>query len=112
MDQWPSELNIMQKLQDLDVFLDMLCFFNREHKDVGRDILDGCRFFTDRTFTSGVVMDKAMISISNDILLVYYKGVGCEIVKQGSKLLGDCSRLWDHEDVCHVLTSNSVRPNA
>ncbi|KAJ8759538.1 hypothetical protein K2173_007157 [Erythroxylum novogranatense] len=125
IDQWHSELDKLKRLPNLniqnilrisydslesiekEVFLDIACFFTGDDKDVVRDILDGCGFFSDRTF--GVLIDKALIMISRNKLCMHglLREMGCEIVRQESKIIGERTRLWDSKDVHHVLTKKA-----
>ncbi|CAN1309869.1 Disease resistance protein RUN1 [Linum perenne] len=120
--QWKNELHKLEefpnrKIQDVlklsydgleesdkKVFLDLACFFNGENVDEVRDILDACGFFPDRAF--GVLMDNAMLSISNGKLYMHalLQQLGGEIVRKESEENGKRSRLWKPDDVFSVLT--------
>ena len=89
-----------------DVFLDVACFFKGEDLDFVERILEyGC---TGRR----VLNDKCLISIFDKKLLMHdlMQKAGWEIVReQYHNEPGKWSRLWDPENVYHVLTTNTVR---
>ena len=95
---------------DLGIFLDVAFFYKGHNKDFVREILESCGFF----FSIGIrnLVDKSLITISKNKLWLHdlLQETGWEIVKQESKILGERSRLRDHEDINRVLTTNTVRP--
>jgi hypothetical protein len=107
-----------------DISLDIACFFKGEELDHVSKILDKRGFFPD--YGIKVLMDKSLIYVDDHKYIKYwpnpvksYKSLGMrdllqemgrEIIRQESpKELGKRSRLWFHEDVCHVLEKNTVR---
>ena len=89
-----------------DVFLDVACFFKGEDLDFVERILEhGCR-------GRRVLNELCLISIFDNKLLMHdlMQKAGWEIVReQYHNEPGKWSRLWDPEDVYHVLTTNTVR---
>ncbi|XP_031255253.1 TMV resistance protein N-like [Pistacia vera] len=90
------------------IFLDVACFFKGEEREYVTRILDGCGF--NPTIGLSVLLEKSLITISNfnelwmhDLL----QEMGRQIVKRESiEESGKRSRLWDEEDIRHVLTKN------
>ncbi|XP_031255268.1 TMV resistance protein N-like isoform X2 [Pistacia vera] len=90
------------------IFLDVACFFKGEEREYVTRILDGCGF--NPTIGLSVVLEKSLITISNfnelwmhDLL----QEMGKQTVKRESmEESGKRSRLWDEEDIRHVLTKN------
>ena len=106
---------LMRGFQTLDMlererFLDVACFFKGEDLDFVQRILEACHFFA--KFGMRVLDDKSLISIFDDKLLMHdlMQKAGWKIVReQYHNEPGKCSRLWDPENVYHVLTTNTVR---
>ena len=96
--------------KDLGIFLDVAFFYKGHNKFFVGEILESCGFF----FSIGIrnLVDKSLITISENKLWMHdlLQETGWEIVKQESKVLGERSRLRDHEDINRVLTTNTVRP--
>jgi hypothetical protein len=94
-----------------DIFLDIACFFKGKPADYVIKILDGCGFSSDIGIK--VLMEKSLITIDQPNKFVMHdllQEMGREIVRQESpKEPGKRSRLWFHEDVCHVLEEHTVR---
>ncbi|KAJ9675910.1 hypothetical protein PVL29_024736 [Vitis rotundifolia] len=90
-----------------NIFLDIAFFYKGHDKDFVGDILDSCGFF----FGIGIrnLEDKSLITILENKLCMHdlLQEMGWEIVKQKSKVLGERSRLRVHEDINHVLTTNT-----
>ena len=106
--EWESSL---RKLDDMekDIFLDIACFFKGKDKDFVSRILDGCNFYAESGIR--VLVDKGLLTISNNKLDMHglLQHMGWEIVrKQCLKEPGRRTRLWEGEDVYHVLTRNTV----
>ncbi|KAH9783001.1 Disease resistance-like protein DSC1 [Citrus sinensis] len=95
-----NELNPEEK----SLFLDIACFFAGEDKNLVTKILD------DSNYVLNVLVDKSLLRISRYNKLQMHdllQEMGREIVRQESvKEPGKRSRLWDHEDVYHVLKRN------
>ena len=92
-----------------DIFLDIACFFKGKDKDFVSRILDGCNFYAESGIR--VLVDKGLLTISNNKLDMHglLQHMGWEIVrKQCLKEPGRRTRLWEGEDVYHVLTRNTV----
>ncbi|XP_050131178.1 disease resistance protein RPV1-like isoform X16 [Malus sylvestris] len=90
------------------VFLDIACFFNGENKDYVLQIL-GSSTLNVRQDCIKVLIEKAIITIEDDQILMHdlLQKMGKQIVYEESPTEpGKRSRLWFHEDVCHVLTAN------
>ncbi|XP_065867490.1 disease resistance protein RPV1-like isoform X1 [Euphorbia lathyris] len=92
---------------DKDIFLDIACFFRGGDVDSVIGILDGCDFFP----SSGIsrLVDKSLLEITDNKLDMHdlLREMGQDIVRgESNGKPGGCSRLWDPEDVYHVLTSN------
>ena len=87
--------------------MDIACFFAGEDKNLVTKILD------DSNYVLNVLVDKSLLRISRYNKLQMHdllQEMGREIVRQESvKEPGKRSRLWDHEDVYHVLKRNKVR---
>ncbi|WKA11255.1 hypothetical protein VitviT2T_028775 [Vitis vinifera] len=87
-----------------DVFLDVACFFKGEDLDFVERILEYGRLGT------RVLNDRSLISIFDKKLLMHdlMQKACWEIVRQQDhNEPGKWSRLWDPEDVHHVLTKNT-----
>ena len=97
--------------KEKNIFLDITCFFKGEDKDYVMKLLDGCGFFS----LCGIraLIDKSLITISHSNVLMMHdliQEMGREIVRQQSlEEPGKRNRLWFHEDICDVLTKNTVR---
>ncbi|KAJ9707483.1 hypothetical protein PVL29_002493 [Vitis rotundifolia] len=90
-----------------DIFLDIACFFLWEDNDYVTKILDSCNFFP----TSGIkaLINKSLITIFDNKLKMHdlLQEMGREVVrKKFPKMPGKWSRLWNHEDIFHVLKRN------
>ncbi|XP_048421180.1 TMV resistance protein N-like isoform X2 [Pyrus x bretschneideri] len=94
-----------------EIFLDIACFFKQMKKDYATRIMEGCGFHPHTGLD--VLVGRALVAISSDGILEMHdllEEMGCEIVRQESiKEPGRRSRLWNNEDVRHVLTHNTVR---
>ncbi|XP_070661545.1 disease resistance protein RPV1-like isoform X1 [Malus domestica] len=93
-----------------EIFLDIACFFKQMKKDDATRILEGCGFHPHTGLD--VLVRRALVAISSDGVLEMHdllEEMGCEIVRQESiKEPGRRSRLWNYEDVCHVLTQKTA----
>jgi hypothetical protein len=93
------------ELEDIenDIFLDIACFFKGKDVDYVTKILDSC--------VIEELKDKCLVTQSYKSLEMHdlLQEMGRKIVRQESpKEPGKHSRLWLHEDVCHVLKGNTV----
>ncbi|XP_048439843.1 TMV resistance protein N-like [Pyrus x bretschneideri] len=91
------------------IFLDIACFFKGAEKDNATMVLDSCGFYPHTGLR--VLIDRALITVSSEILEMHdlLEEMGREIVHQESiKEPGKRSRLWNYEDVHHVLTQNTA----
>lgn len=92
-----------------EIFLDIACFFKGKDKDFVSRILDGCNFYVESGIR--VLVDKCLLTVSNNKLDMHdlLQHMGWEIVRgQCLKEPGRRSRLWEGEDIYHVLTRNTV----
>ncbi|CAN6587417.1 unnamed protein product [Malus baccata var. baccata] len=92
-----------------DIFLDIACFFKGAEKDNATKVLDSCGFYPHTGLR--VLLDRALITVSPETLKMHdlLEEMGREIVRQEStKEPGKRSRLWNYEDVHHVLTQNTA----
>ena len=129
IDVWKSELDKLKQFPNIEVqnvlqtsferlddneqniFLDIAFFYKGHHKDYVKDILNSCGFFFDTGIES--LQDKSLITISKKNKLWMHdllQEMGWNIVRQKSEVPGKRSRLRVHEDINHVLTTNTVRP--
>ncbi|XP_031275379.1 TMV resistance protein N-like [Pistacia vera] len=94
---------------DKKIFLDIACSFKRQTREYVTRILDGCGF--NPTIGLSVLLERSLITISdyNEIgMHDLLQEMGRQIVKRESiKEPGKRSRLWDEEDIRHVLTTNT-----
>jgi hypothetical protein len=93
-----------------NVFLDIACFFKGEDVEYVAKILDSCGFYSNSSITE--LKEKCLIIESMGKLEMHdlLQEMGREIVRQESpEEPGERSRLWFHEDVCHVLKEATVR---
>ncbi|CAN6582716.1 unnamed protein product [Malus baccata var. baccata] len=90
------------------VFLDIACFFKGENKDYVLQILRSSTLKVCQDCIE-VLVEKAIITIEDNQILMHdlLQTMGKQIVYEESRTEpGKRSRLWDHEDVYHVLTEN------
>ncbi|XP_034674451.1 disease resistance protein RPV1-like [Vitis riparia] len=90
------------------IFLDVACFFKGEDINFVTEILEACNFYA----VSGmqVLNDRSLTSTSNNKLLMHdlMQQMGWDIVREKyPDEPGKWSRLWDPEDIYHVLTTNT-----
>jgi hypothetical protein len=92
------------------VFLDIACFFKGQNKDHVIQILQ-CNNLKNPEDCIQELVQKAIITIELDRILMHdlLEQMGKDIVHEESPTEpGERSRLWFHEDVCHVLKENTV----
>ncbi|KAK2984916.1 hypothetical protein RJ640_001269, partial [Escallonia rubra] len=90
-----------------DIFLDIACFFKGEKEYYAERVLDSFDFYPGIGIP--VLIEKSLIVISEGKLQMHdlIQEMGCHIVRQAHpREPGKCSRLWDPEEVCDVLTKN------
>ena len=93
-----------------EIFLDIACFFKGQDKDFVSRILDGCDFYAESGFR--VLRDRCLMTILDNKIHMHdlIQQMGWQIVReQYHKEPGKWSRLWEPNDVSHVLTRNTVR---
>jgi len=94
-----------------DIFLDICCFFIGKDKTYVTEILNGCGLHAGIGIT--VLIERSLLKVDNYNKLEMHdliRDMGREIVRESSaKESGKRSRLWFHEDVHDILTTNSVR---
>ncbi|XP_057990218.1 disease resistance protein TAO1-like [Hevea brasiliensis] len=123
--EWESELEKLEgkslkKIQDVlktsydglekseqEIFLDIACFFKGKDKDEVERILKACGFYPE----SGIprLIEKSLITISNGAVDMHdlLEQMGKDIVNEECKQLGRRSRLWNYEDINHVLITET-----
>ncbi|KAJ9158953.1 hypothetical protein P3X46_024494 [Hevea brasiliensis] len=129
IEEWKSELGklkgeSLRKIQDVlrisynglernekKIFLDIACFFKGEYKYHVERRLEGFGFFPKSAMPR--LINKTLINIAcgkvdmHDLL----QQMGKDIVIEECKQPGGRSRLWNHEDIRHVLTTNTGTKN-
>ena len=120
--EWKSVLQSLEKEPFLKIqhvlvrgfetlgMLEREIFFNGEDLDFVQRILDACHSFAKLRMQE--LDDKSLISILDKKLSMHdlMQKAGWEIVRrQNHNEPGKWSRLWDPEDVHHVLIKNTVR---
>ncbi|KAE8725114.1 Detected protein of unknown function [Hibiscus syriacus] len=92
------------------IFLDIACFFNGDKKDFVMKVLDGCEFFPD--IGIDVLIKKSLLTVDENNKLWMHnllQEMGRRIVREKSiEEPGKRCRLWEENDVYHVLTKNTV----
>nr|XP_024923478.2 disease resistance protein RPV1-like isoform X2 [Ziziphus jujuba var. spinosa] len=127
VNQWESALDrlkeypnkeVMKVLQisfdgleetEKSIFLDIACFFEGLSKDYVIQIMGDCGFYPEIGIR--VLIDKSLLNVDkygdlrmHDLL----QEMGKEIVREKSRNeSGGCSRIWDYDDLCHVLEHNT-----
>ncbi|KAJ0020695.1 hypothetical protein Pint_31061 [Pistacia integerrima] len=92
--------------KEKNIFLDIACFFKGGDKDYVAELLDGHYSFD---FGLSSLVHKSLVTISGNKLQMHdlLQEMGRDIVYQKSITEpGKRSRLWDHEDVYHILKNN------
>ncbi|XP_060672689.1 disease resistance protein RUN1-like [Ziziphus jujuba] len=129
VNQWESALDRLKKypnkditkvlqinfdgLEDIEksIFLDIACFFNGFEEDNVIQIMDSCGFFPEIRIR--VLIDKSLLHVDNDGKVWMHdllQDTGKEIVREKSRNEpGRCSRIWDYDNLRHVLEYNMVR---
>lgn len=94
---------------EINIFLDIACFFRRMDKDNVAMLLDGCGFFAHVGFRS--LVDRSLLTISHNLVDMqrFIQAAGREIVRQESPdVPGKRSRLWNPEDIMDVFLYDNV----
>nr|XP_048328514.1 disease resistance protein RUN1-like [Ziziphus jujuba var. spinosa] len=89
------------------IFLDIACFFNGFEEDNIIQIMDSCGFFPEIGIR--VLIDKSLLHVDNEKVWMHglLQEMGKEIVRGKSRNEpGRCSRIWDYDDLYHVLEHN------
>ncbi|XP_039070008.1 TMV resistance protein N-like [Hibiscus syriacus] len=93
-----------------NIFLDIACFFNGDEKDFVMKVLDGCEFFQD--IGIDVLIKKSLLTVDETNKLWMHnllQEMGRRIVREKSiEEPGKRCRLWEENDVYHVLTKNTA----
>ncbi|XP_057990231.1 disease resistance protein RUN1-like [Hevea brasiliensis] len=129
IEEWESELEklkgkSLKKIEDVlkrsydglekneqEIFLDIACFFKGEDKDEVERKLKAFGFYPE----SGIprLIEKYLITISNNRVDMHdlLEQMGKDIVNEECKQPGGRSRLWNYEDIDHVLTTETGTEN-
>ena len=91
------------------VFLDIACFFKGMRRDYVEDILDDSGY---SVYAITALIDKSLITITDENTLwmhdllqeMGWKIASGQRVRESSK----SSRLWNIDEICHILESNTV----
>jgi hypothetical protein len=94
-----------------DIFLDICCFFIGMDRAYVTEILNGSELDADTAIT--ILIERSLLKVEKNNKLGMHdliRDMGREIVRESStEEPGKRSRLWFHEDVHDILTTNSVR---
>ncbi|XP_057968483.1 TMV resistance protein N-like isoform X2 [Malania oleifera] len=125
VDEWKSVLNKLKKYPNEEIqkilrisydalddrqknlFLDIACFFKGDDKEYVTKILESCDFCP---IDISVLVEKSLITLEENKVLMHdlLQEMGRDLVRQRClEEPGRRSRLWSHEDVCHVLSEKS-----
>ncbi|KAG4385092.1 hypothetical protein AAZX31_12G025800 [Glycine max] len=91
-----------------NIFLDIACFFNGWKLEYVKSVLDACDFSSGDGITT--LVNKSLLTVDNECLGMHdlIQEMGREIVKEeAGDVVGECSRLWHHEDVFQVLVNDT-----
>ncbi|XP_038719767.1 disease resistance-like protein DSC1 [Tripterygium wilfordii] len=93
--------------QEKDLFLNIACLFRGGSVNEVKWFHDACNYSTD--IELAVLIDKSLITIRTGRIWMHdlLQEMGRQIVREESKEPGKRSRLWDHHDICDVLTMNT-----
>lgn len=95
--------------QEKAIFLYISCFYNMKHVDYVTRLLDICGYAAEIGIT--VLTEKSLIVISNGYIKMHdlLEQMGRELVRQqaGNKL-AERFLLWSPEDICDLLSENTV----
>ncbi|KAI5422994.1 hypothetical protein KIW84_046128 [Lathyrus oleraceus] len=92
-----------------DILLDICCFFIGKDRAYVTEILNGCGLYADIGITVLIEMSLVKVEKNNKLRMHdLLRDMGREIVRESSsKEPAKRSRLWFHEDVHDVLTTNT-----
>ncbi|XP_031267535.1 disease resistance-like protein DSC1 isoform X2 [Pistacia vera] len=91
-----------------EVFLDIACFFKGCERALIEEVLDANYGFGSHNYIN-VLIERSLITTLSKIITMHdlLQAMGREIVRQeSSNNPAKCSRLWDHEEIYSVLTTN------
>ncbi|XP_052188395.1 disease resistance protein RPV1-like [Diospyros lotus] len=94
--------------EEMEIFLDIACFFKQMSYDYIVEILDACGFHADIGIR--VLEDKALVMIRDNKIDMHdlIQEMGWHIVFEESlENPGGRSRLWKYEDIYHTLTKKT-----
>ncbi|KAL3733907.1 hypothetical protein ACJRO7_023284 [Eucalyptus globulus] len=97
------------KQKEKEIFLDIACFFKGKEKPYVAEVLDNCDLYADIGIE--ILVNKSLIQIMGNKLWMHdlLQEMAWEIVRRESpEEPGERSRVWLFEDVCHILSKNSV----
>jgi len=95
--------------EEMDIFLDIACFYRGHSENVVAQTLDSCGFSAH--IGMEILKDRCLISISEGRIMMHnlIQGMGHEIVRQQCvNDPGKHSRLWKHDDIYKVLYKNKL----
>ncbi|MCI08030.1 TMV resistance protein N, partial [Trifolium medium] len=116
-EEWISELSTQKRISydglmndmEIDIFLDICCFFIGKDRFYVTEILNGCGLHAD--IGIAILIERGFLNVQKNNKLAMHdliRDMGREIVRGSSPTEpGKRSRLWFHEDVHDVLTTNS-----
>nr|VDC80928.1 unnamed protein product [Brassica rapa] len=93
---------------EMNILLDIACFFRKMDRDGVAMLLDGCGFFAHVGFRN--LVDKSLLTISHNLLNMhrFIQATGREIVRQESgNEPGKRSRLWNAEEIMDVFLNDT-----
>ncbi|MCH84292.1 TMV resistance protein N [Trifolium medium] len=115
--EWKSALSTLKRINydgsmddmEKDTFLNICCFFVGKDRAYVTEILNACGLFAE--FGIAFLIERGLLKVEKNNKLGMddlVRDLGREIVRRGSpKEPGMRSRLWFHEDIHNVLTTNS-----
>ncbi|KAK7257374.1 hypothetical protein RIF29_31306 [Crotalaria pallida] len=93
---------------EMDIFLDICCFFIGKNRVYVTEILDGCGLHAEIGIT--VLLERSLIKVEKNNKLGMHdllRDMGREIVRESSPEKPEKRRrLWFHEDVLNILTKH------
>lgn len=94
--------------EEKDIFLDVACFFQGEYKDFVTKILEKHDFSAEHGVQ--VLSNRCLITISEGKLWMdsSIQKKAWYIVRQQARITGKPCRLWDHDEILHLLETNKV----
>ncbi|KAJ9159005.1 hypothetical protein P3X46_024541 [Hevea brasiliensis] len=129
IEEWKSELEnlkgqSLKNIQDVlrisydglernekKIFLDIACFFKWNPKDDVQKMLKACGFFPEGPIRR--LINKSLMSTTFDVVYMHdlIEQMGKDIVNEECEQPGGRSRLWNYEDISHVLTTDTGTEN-